>query len=98
MPQRLGQNFLTDRSVAGRILRAAHITPESAVVEVGPGRGALTFQLAASAKTLTVIEFDAALAVDLHERFSEQENVAVVEADARTFDPSGLPLIGDEPY
>ena len=96
--QRLGQNFLTDRSVAGRIIRAAKIGPESAVLEVGPGKGALTHQLAATAKTLTVVEFDPELAESLRQRYGERDDVAVVEADARTVDPESLPVVGDGAY
>ncbi len=97
-PQRLGQNFLTDRSVAGRIVRSAKITSESSVLEVGPGKGALTHQLAASSGTLTVVEFDSALAETLRDRFTGNKHVDVVEADARTVDPDELPLILGRTY
>ena len=97
-PQRLGQNFLTDRSVAGRIIHAAHVTHESVIVEVGPGRGALTNQLAASAGRLIVIEFDSELAADLRAKFTGKDNVTVLEADARTFSPTDLPIAQGEPY
>lgn len=96
--QRLGQNFLTDRAVAGRIIRAAAVTSKSTVLEVGPGKGALTNQLASSAGTLTVVEFDPALAFELKQRFAGNEKVDVVEADARTVDPDSLPLIAGRNY
>ncbi len=96
--QRLGQNFLTDRAVAGRIIRSASVTSTSTVLEVGPGKGALTHQLAASAGTLTVVEVDPALALELRERFAGNKNVDVVEADARTVDPDSLPLIIGREY
>jgi len=96
--QRLGQNFLTDGSVAGRIFRAAKITSDTLVVEVGPGRGALTFQIATAAGHLTVIEFDHDLAEVLKLRFAESESVDVIEADARLVDPAALPHVGDNPY
>lgn len=98
MPQRLGQNFLTDRSVAGRIIRASKISTDSTVLEVGPGRGALTHQLAASAATLTVVEFDRQLAFELREKFAGNKSVDVVEADARSLDPDSLPLISGRSY
>lgn len=97
-PQRLGQNFLTDGSVAGRIFRSAKISSDTFVVEVGPGRGALTFQLAAAAGHLTVIEFDHDLAEVLKQRFADSSSVDVVEADARLVDPASLPHVGDKPY
>ena len=102
MPQRLGQNFLTDRAVAGRIIRAAKAGPGSTLLEVGPGRGALTNQLAASLAdnrgTLTVIEFDRVLVAELRERFANSKHVDVVEADARAVDPDQLPLISGRNY
>lgn len=97
-PQRLGQNFLTDRSVAGKIIRRAGVTPDSAVLEVGPGKGALTHQLAASAATLTVIEFDSALAEQLRDRFAEIATVDVVEGDARSIEPCSLRLLKGRKY
>ena len=97
MPRkRLGQHFLTDRSVAGRIVRAARIASDSTVVEIGPGRGALTGQLAASAGRLIVIEIDPDLANSLREKYADNERVEVVEADARRVSPSDLPGIGAE--
>ena len=54
----LGQNFLVDRRVLGQILQAADITPDDIVVEVGPGRGILTRQLARSAGRLLAVEID----------------------------------------
>ena len=104
--QRLGQNFLTDRSVAGRIIRSAHVEPSSTVVEIGPGHGALTGQLAATAGHLTVVEFDPSLAESLRVRYAGRDNIAVVEADARKVSPESLPfvrggaylLVGNLPY
>lgn len=102
MPQRLGQNFLTDRAVAGRIIRSAKVGPGSTVLEVGPGRGALTHQLAASLAesggTLTVVEFDSALVSELRERFVDNKHVDVVEADARAVDSDELPLVAGRSY
>jgi 16S rRNA (adenine1518-N6/adenine1519-N6)-dimethyltransferase len=97
-PQRLGQNFLTDGSVAGRIIRRAGLTPTTTVLEVGPGKGALTHQLASSAASLTVIEFDHDLAEGLQDRYAGVVSVDVVEADARTVDPDSLPQIAERKY
>jgi 16S rRNA (adenine1518-N6/adenine1519-N6)-dimethyltransferase len=96
--QRLGQNFLTDRSVAGRIIHAANVTADSVIVEIGPGRGALTDQLAASAGRLVVIEFDHGLALALQEKFADSGTVTALEADARTFSPTDLPFPAGTPY
>ncbi len=96
--RRLGQNFLTDRAIAGRIIRAASIDSSSTVLEIGPGKGALTHQMAATAGTLTVIEFDSLLVEVLREKLVGNKNVDVVEADGRTVDPDSLPLVTGRDY
>ena len=63
--KRLGQHFLHDPAVIGRILDAIDPRPGQHVVEIGPGRGALTAGLAASGARLTVIEIDRGLAAEL---------------------------------
>lgn len=97
-PQRLGQNFLTDGSIVGRIIRRAGLTPNTTVLEVGPGKGALTHQIASSAASLTVIEFDHDLAEGLQDRYASVVSVDVVEADARTVDPDSLPQVAERSY
>ena len=99
MPRKFGQHFLIDRSVAARIVDAAQISAGDAVVEVGPGRGALTHVIADSTPTsLTLIEIDPALAADLRTLFVLRQWVSVIEADARTFDPTLLPGGAERPY
>jgi 16S rRNA (adenine1518-N6/adenine1519-N6)-dimethyltransferase len=104
--RRLGQHFLIDQSYVGQIIRAARIGGSSTVVEIGPGRGALTGQLSGSAGRLIVIEFDPDLADALREKYADRPHVVVVEADARRVDVSSLPglesvvytLVGNLPY
>ena len=102
----LGQHFLVSEPVIGRIADTCRfLSKESAgVVEVGPGRGALTRRLSHLGKPLALVELDGALAEDLRERFPTAE---VHEADARAFDwcslarRSGLHpwlLAGNLPY
>jgi 16S rRNA (adenine1518-N6/adenine1519-N6)-dimethyltransferase len=59
--KRLGQNFLKDKGVLEKILAAAELTPEDQVLEIGPGRGALTEVLAPHATTLVAVEIDRGL-------------------------------------
>lgn len=67
--RRLGQNFLVDRNVAEKI--AALLTPEPArVLEIGPGRGALTAPLLARFERLLALEIDPGLPAELRERFA----------------------------
>ena len=99
----LGQHFLTDRKVLERIADAAEIAPTDTVVEIGPGRGALTDLLVERAGKLVAIEYDRALAAKLRERYSERHNIEIVQADVLTIrlaDVAGekFKLIGNVPY
>ncbi len=77
----LGQNFLTDRNIINKILHAAAVGKDDCVLEVGPGRGALTELLAQRAGRLVAVEFDRDLAGLLRERFTGQEQVKIHEQD-----------------
>ena len=84
--RRFGQNFLVDRSVVDRIISAVSPQPDETVVEIGPGRGALTSRLVEKTGRLIAIEFDRDLAPQLRTQFSEASNLQVIEADALTID------------
>ena len=84
---RLGQNFLVDRRVARRIVQAAGIRDGDRVLEIGPGRGALTRDLAARAGDVVAVELDSVLARRLRDKLADVPNLSVVEADALAFDP-----------
>lgn len=99
----LGQHFLRDLRIARSIVALVEPTPEDLVVEIGPGEGALTGELAPKAGRVVALEVDRALAAAVRERFPAVE---VVEADARTWDyaalqrpPAGRVLVvGNLPY
>ncbi|HVX65527.1 MAG TPA: 16S rRNA (adenine(1518)-N(6)/adenine(1519)-N(6))-dimethyltransferase RsmA [Bryobacteraceae bacterium] len=76
--QKLGQHFLHDRNILEQIARAACPSPEPLVIEIGPGRGALTEFLQARAERTVAIELDAGLAAQLRARFPRVE---VVQGD-----------------
>ncbi|NTV51486.1 MAG: ribosomal RNA small subunit methyltransferase A [Candidatus Firestonebacteria bacterium] len=80
---RLGQHFLADTSFLTPILDAAEITPQDAVVEVGPGKGILTKALCAQAGHVLALELDERLANHLHERLGLKKNLEVRLQDAR---------------
>lgn len=82
----LGQNFLVDQNVIGKIIHAADIQPDDAVLEIGPGRGALTAQLAERAGRLVLIEFDHALAAWHRKLFKDSERVTVIDGDVLKVD------------
>ncbi|MCE2405779.1 MAG: ribosomal RNA small subunit methyltransferase A [Dehalococcoidia bacterium] len=105
----MGQHFLVDRRLPGRILRAAAVGPEDTVIEIGPGRGALTRQLVERAREVVGVEMDPELAASLPEALGYPGNLRVVQADAREVDtgsliPEGIPaggsykLLGNLPY
>ena len=77
----LGQNFLVDNNIIDKIINSAAIKPEDSVLEIGPGRGALTEYLARKAGRLVLIEYDHALAAALKERYADDARVTVVDAD-----------------
>ena len=86
----LGQHFLRDRTVAERVLALIAPTARDLVVEIGPGRGALTDSLAARAGRLLALEIDAGLAAALRARFADAPSVEILQADARRFEYGGL--------
>ncbi|HEY2025984.1 MAG TPA: 16S rRNA (adenine(1518)-N(6)/adenine(1519)-N(6))-dimethyltransferase RsmA [Gemmatimonadaceae bacterium] len=99
----LGQHFLTDRRILGRIADALLLTGSETVVEIGPGRGALTDLLADRAGRVVAIEYDRALAQLLRERYARRGNVLIAEAnvlDVALGDLAAGPyvLAGNVPY
>jgi 16S rRNA (adenine1518-N6/adenine1519-N6)-dimethyltransferase len=86
----LGQNFLVDNNIIAKIIQAADIKPDDRVLEIGPGRGALTEYLARKAGRLVLIEFDHALADALKERYADQPQVTVIDADILAVDLAAL--------
>ena len=87
--KRFGQNFLHDRTVVERIVRAIDPRPGQALVEIGPGLGALTADLIAHAGHVTAVEIDRDLAARLRERFGA-ERLTLIEGDALQLDWDGL--------
>lgn len=102
--KRFGQNFLHDPGVIERIVRAINPKPEDALVEIGPGLGALTEEILAVNPRLQVVELDRDLIPVLRTKFFNYPEFRIHEADALTFDFSqlmeGTPLriIGNLPY
>ncbi|MCB2022775.1 MAG: 16S rRNA (adenine(1518)-N(6)/adenine(1519)-N(6))-dimethyltransferase RsmA [Rhizobacter sp.] len=100
--KRFGQHFLVDPFVIGAIVDAIAPRPGDALVEIGPGLGAMTLPLAARCATLTVIELDR----DLAARLEANPDLRVIEADVLDVDFTalaqrlGTPLrvVGNLPY
>jgi len=79
--KRLGQHWLIDRAALKRIAKAAQITDDDTVIEIGAGTGLLTELLAARARRLIAVEVDETLATRLGERFATNDAVKVLESD-----------------
>lgn len=77
----LGQNFLIDTNILNRIVDHANITETSAAIEVGPGIGALTEQLAKRSKQVMAFEIDQRLLPILEDTLSPYDNVKVIHQD-----------------
>jgi len=88
--KKLGQNFLVDTHVLDKIIRAAGITEEDVVVEIGPGIGTMTQYLAASARQVIAIEIDRALIPILEDTLRGYENITLIHDDVLKVDLNRL--------
>jgi 16S rRNA (adenine1518-N6/adenine1519-N6)-dimethyltransferase len=79
--KRLGQNLLIHASVRDKIIAAASVTPSDIVIEIGPGKGALTFPLARMALFLVAVEIDPRFCAYLRQRLGDAPNVEIRNAD-----------------
>lgn len=80
--KRLGQNFLSDSRVIDRIIQALDPKSDETIIEIGPGRGALTAQLVENSGAVVAIEFDRNLIAGLLEKFGSNSNFKLVQSDA----------------
>ncbi|MCX7745284.1 MAG: 16S rRNA (adenine(1518)-N(6)/adenine(1519)-N(6))-dimethyltransferase RsmA [Clostridia bacterium] len=82
----LGQNFLTDENIVRKIVDAANVTHNDLVIEVGPGVGSMTRELARRAGRVIAIEIDKYLLPALAENLSEYSNTVVINKDVMKVD------------
>jgi len=104
----LGQNFLTDRTVLSDIVQAGKLDEQTCVLEVGPGAGVLTRELAQNAGQVVTVELDDGLIPLLNETLAEFSNVEIVHSDilkvnmaqlvAEKFDSAPFCVIANLPY
>ncbi|MGZ4835462.1 MAG: 16S rRNA (adenine(1518)-N(6)/adenine(1519)-N(6))-dimethyltransferase RsmA [Terriglobales bacterium] len=85
-PPKLGQNFLTDRGTAEKIVAALGDIGGATVVEIGPGRGVLTTLVANKSARVIAIELDRVLAAQLRMKYSGWPNVEIIEGDILKID------------
>ena len=84
--KRFGQHFLTDQSIIHRIITALAPQRDETVVEIGPGKGALTAHLIQRAGSVVAVELDRRLTPFLQEQFGSHQNFKLIESDALTLD------------
>ncbi|MDQ0063728.1 16S rRNA (adenine(1518)-N(6)/adenine(1519)-N(6))-dimethyltransferase RsmA [Paenibacillus harenae] len=105
----LGQNFLIDQNILNKIVEAAELDETKGALEIGPGIGALTQRLAASAGKVTAVEIDNRLIPILRDVLSEDTNTEVIHGDVlkldlkqvfedRFSDMSGVSVVANLPY
>ncbi len=103
--KRYGQNFLKDQNVIDRIIQTIYPVDSDHLVEIGPGRGALTKPLALSGARLDCIELDRDLAAQLNNSYINSDTVTIHQQDVLKFDlrqltkePKSLRIVGNLPY
>jgi 16S rRNA (adenine1518-N6/adenine1519-N6)-dimethyltransferase len=101
----LGQNFLVDPNIQQKIVQALDPRPEDTVIEIGPGRGALTQHLVGRVNRLVAIELDDGLAAALRAEYAGRDDVEIRHADVLDVDfdalaatPETLRVVGNIPY
>ena len=100
--KRYGQVFLRDPLVVEQIMQSVCLTPQEIVLEIGPGRGALTAAIASQAATVYALEIDMHYVDLLQQRFATASHVHILQADARRYDyaqlPAELVVLANLPY
>lgn len=91
----LGQNFIIDSDVCPMIVEKSGITEETGVLEIGPGIGVLTQEIAKKAKKLVALELDTRLIPVLDDTLSDFDNVEVINADVMKVD---LPRLFEQSF
>lgn len=108
----LGQNFLADKNIIDEIIESSHIGEDDLVIEIGPGMGVLTAEVARRARKVIAVEIDRGLLPILKDTLREQDNVTILNRDilktnlrevienAKKTDPvlRGVKIIGNLPY
>ncbi len=84
----LGQNFLIDDGILKSIVQAAQLTKEDTVLEIGPGLGNLTAELAENAGYVVAVEIDKRLVPILKKNLKDYENIRIINADILQIDPA----------
>lgn len=85
--KRLGQNFLIDKGVIKKVIKGAKLLPTDVVLEIGPGIGAITQELAKGAKKVIAVEKDPKMVEILKETLRDFKNVEIINKDVLKIEP-----------
>lgn len=94
----LGQNFLQDMSIVQEIVEGSQVDRDTLVIEIGPGQGVLTAELAEAAGRVMAVELDDRLIPELRARFIAYNNVEIIHQDILECDVAALVARGREGY
>ncbi len=81
MPSKLGQNFLTNKEIVKKIIKSSSLAVDDVVLEIGPGKGILTEELAKKCKKIIAVEIDKSLAGCLADKFGKNNKVEIITGD-----------------
>jgi 16S rRNA (adenine1518-N6/adenine1519-N6)-dimethyltransferase len=98
--KRLGQNFLRSQAIVGKLVRLIDPRAGERIIEIGPGRGALTVALASSGASVTAVEFDRDLIGRLTKLAEQYSNLEILNQDFLNYEPSPgqFKLVGNIPF
>ncbi len=85
--KRLGQNFLIDKKVLGKIIKAAHLHLKDIILEIGPGTGFLTRALSKRVKKVITVEKDPQMVEILKETIKDFKNIKIIQGDILKINP-----------
>ncbi|MFW9998891.1 MAG: 16S rRNA (adenine(1518)-N(6)/adenine(1519)-N(6))-dimethyltransferase RsmA [Candidatus Hodarchaeota archaeon] len=97
--KKFGQNFLIDKNVIKKIIRVSDVSQNDVILEIGPGLGALTEELAKNGKKIYGIEIDRRLCLYLKDKFSNYNNIEIINGDILEIEiPTYNKVISNIPY
>ncbi len=100
MRQPNGQNFLVDKNIAHRIIESAEISKQDLVIEIGPGKAALTDILKDYTDNLIAVDIDPNLTADLQIKYKDNKNITVINKDFLKYELPDKPfkIVANLPY
>src|SRR6185295_13735900 len=96
----MGQNFLVDKRALAKVIEAAQLTADDTVLEIGPGIGTLTQELAKKAKKIIAVEKDQHMVNILQKTLKEYHNIEIIQGDALLYAPplAAYKVVANIPY